>query len=900
MNKEPKGVKKLVLVDGSSYLFRAYHALPPLTTTTGLPTGAAYGVLNMLRKLLNDEKPDYLGVIFDTKSKNFRHEIYPAYKANRPEMAQELSVQIEPLYDIIRAMGLPLLAIEGIEADDVIATLAHQASLDGIKTVISTGDKDLAQLVDHHTTLINTMSGTVMDEKGVIAKFGVGPDKIIDYLTLIGDPIDNVPGIPKVGPKTAVKWLQEYGSLDQIIKHADSIKGKVGENLREHLENLPLGRKLVTVQRDMPIEQKPESLLCQPQDNEKLKALFQKMEFKSWLRELEKEQSNTPLSQYKEKGKYELILEEKLFLSWIERIKKAQLFAIDTETTSLDPLQAELVGISFAIETGQAAYVPFGHDYLDCPRQLPREWVLAQIKPSLEDITIAKVGQNIKYDMHIFARYGISLNNIAHDTMLQSYVLNSIATRHDMNSLAQLYLQYQTIQYEEVAGKGAKQITFDKVNIRNATEYAAEDADITLRLNKVLSEKLDDPKLLSVYQEIELPLVNVLFQMEEHGIAIDAQKLESQSKEIAKELKELEEQAYILAGQNFNLGSPKQLQEIFYEKLQLPILERTPKGAPSTAESVLQELSNDYELPKLILTHRTLSKLKSTYTDSLPHQINPKTQRVHTSYHQAITATGRLSSTDPNLQNIPVRTEMGRRIRQAFVPAPGYKLISADYSQIELRIMAHLSQDEGLLNAFCQGEDIHQFTASEIFGVPLNEVTFEQRRGAKAINFGLIYGMSAFGVARQLDIDRGSALAYMDKYFQRYPGVKIYMDQTRRKAADVGYVETLFGRRLYLPEIRAKNIGRKRAAERTAINAPMQGTAADIIKKAMIVLHSHLKDTDDIKMLMQVHDELVFEVKSDSVEKAKQLIIDCMQNTVKLSVPLVVSIGVGNNWDEAH
>ncbi len=908
MNKDKKGAKKLVLVDGSSYLFRAYHALPPLTNSKGMPTGAAYGVINMLRKLMAEERPDYVGVIFDTKSKNFRHELYPAYKANRPAMPEELSVQIEPLHNIIRAMGFPLLAIEGLEADDVIATLAKVGSDHQLKTVISTGDKDLAQLVDDDVTLVNTMTGTRLDENGVVEKFGVKPTQIVDYLTLMGDSVDNVPGIPKVGPKTAVKWLQEYGSLDSVIQHADDIKGKIGENLRAHLKELPLGKQLVTVKRDLDLSFTPESLLMKPVDEPALISLLQTMEFKTWLKEYQKgvetkektieNPINTPFK--KEKGTYHSVFEQKDFLILLEKLKAVERFAIDTETDNLDPMQANCVGISIAIEEGEAFYIPLAHDYPDCPAQLERSWVLEKLKSLLEDPAIGKIGQNIKFDMHVFARYGIRLKGIVADSMLASYVYNSIE-RHDMDSLATNYLNYQTTTFEEVAGKGAKQVTFDKVEVKIATDYAAEDADITLRLSHVLNTKLSQiPILESVYQEIELPLVEVLWQMEEHGIAIDAQKLKEQSKHIAIELQKIEDQAYILAGQEFNLGSPKQLQEIFFEKLKLPIIERTPKGAPSTAESVLQELSHDYELPKLILSHRTLSKLKSTYTDKLPEQINPQTQRVHTSYHQAVAATGRLSSTDPNLQNIPVRTEEGRKIRQAFIAPKGKVIISADYSQIELRIMAHLSKDEGLLAAFCDKQDIHRFTASEIFGVALDKVTPDQRRSAKAINFGLIYGMSAFGLARQLDIDQKAAKAYIDLYFSRYPGVMRYMKATREVAAQNGFVETLFGRRLYLPDINIKHMGRKKAAERTAINAPMQGTAADIIKKAMIAVHHQIKHNEDIKMLMQVHDELVFEVKSEQAEKAKALILDCMQNTVKLSVPLDVGIGVGPNWEQAH
>ena len=896
--------QKLVLVDGSSYLFRAYHALPPLTNSKGVPTGAAYGVINMLRKLMAEETPQFVGVIFDTKSKNFRHTLYPAYKANRPEMPEELSVQIEPLHDIIRAMGYPLIAIEGFEADDIIATLAHVASEMDIATVISTGDKDLAQLVDKNTTLVNTMTGVRLDEQSVVEKFGVQPTQIVDYLTLMGDPVDNVPGIPKVGPKTAVKWIQEYGSLDEVINHADEIKGKIGENLRAHLKELPLGKQLVTVKRDLNLPLSPDALLRTAPDTNQLIALLEKMEFKTWLKEYKTTTHALMLNEETkpkaEKGQYKTILTEEAFMALHDKLLAAKRFAIDTQANSLDPMLADFVGLSFSLEEGEGYYIPIAHDYLDCPKLLSKIWVLDKLKSILENPKIGKIGQNIKHDMHIFARYDINLQGVIADTMLASYVVNSIE-RHDMNFLAQNYLGYQTITYEEIAGKGAKQVTFDKVDIDVATQYAAEEADITLRLDHIFNAKLAQaPSLNHVYHEIELPLVEVLWQMEENGIEIDANKLHQQSQYIAKELKTLEEQAFILAGEEFNLGSPKQLQQIFFEKLSLPIIERTSKGAPSTAESVLQELSQDYELPKLILSHRTLSKLKSTYTDKLPEQINPQTGRVHTCYQQAVAATGRLSSTDPNLQNIPIRSEEARKIRQAFVAPKGSVLVAADYSQIELRIMAHLSQDEGLLKAFCDDNDIHRYTASEVFDIPLDKVTNEQRRSAKAINFGLIYGMSAFGLARQLDIDQKAAKAYMDIYFQRYPGVKQYMEMIREKAANTGYVETLFGRRLYLPDIRVKHIGRKKAAERTAINAPMQGTAADLIKKAMIALHHEIKHTQDIKMLMQVHDELVLEVKEHAIEKAKALLLECMQNTVKLSVPLLVDIGVGSNWDEAH
>lgn len=895
-NQQPK---KLVLVDGSSYLFRAYHALPPLTTAAGLPTGALYGVVNMLRKLLQEENPDYFAVVFDTKSKNFRHTLYPEYKANRVVMPPELSVQIEPLFELIRAMGLPLLTLEGFEADDIIGTLAKLATKEGLFTLISTGDKDLAQLVNPQVTLVNTMTGTVLDEQNVVNKFGVTPQQIVDYLTLIGDPVDNVPGIPKVGPKTAAKWLEEYKTLDNLILHAEEIKGKVGEYLRAHLEKLPLAKQLVTLHLDVPLPVSPADLLFTPPNQTRLQELYTQFEFKSWLREIAT--ISEPLNNKNNKGQYQTILTEAALLEWCHAIQTQKEVVIDTETNALEAQSAELVGVSLAVKSGEAAYIPFIHDDEAYPAQLDRHWVLTELKPLLEDVTIRKVGQNIKYDWHVLARYGIHLKNVAHDTMLESYVLNSVATRHDMDSLAAYYLDYRTISFEEVAGKGAKQITFDKVKIPEATQYAAEDADITLRLHQCLHGKLTQhPSLTSIYQEIEIPLIEVLWDMERRGVAVDARLLAKQSEEIAKTLTTLEQQAYALAGEEFNLASPKQLQEIFFEKLKLPIIEKTPKGAPSTAESVLQELSHDYPLPKIILSHRTLSKLKSTYTDKLPLQINPLTQRIHTSYNQAVAATGRLSSTEPNLQNIPAKTEEGRKIRQAFIPKEGYVLLAADYSQIELRIMAHLSQDPGLLTAFSHGEDIHRYTASEVLGVPLDKVTPQQRRSAKAINFGLIYGMSAFGLARQIEVDRASAQAYIDQYFQRYPGVKTYMDNIRNQAAEQGYVETLFGRRLYLPEIRAKNVARKRAAERTAINAPMQGTAADIIKKAMIAIYQQIKNHAHIHMIMQVHDELVFEVAKDHIDLAKSIIKEKMQNAASLSVPLEVGIGVGTNWDEAH
>jgi DNA polymerase-1 len=907
MTTQSKNGKKLVLVDGSSYLFRAYHALPPLTNSKGVPTGAIYGVVNMLRRLLLDEKPDYIAVIFDTKGKNFRHELYEEYKANRVVMPDDLQVQIKPLHDIIRALGLPLIAIEGYEADDVIGTLATLATKIGIETVISTSDKDMAQLVDSHVTLVNTMTSSVLDETNVFTKFGVTPRQIIDYLTLVGDTVDNVPGVPKVGPKTAAKWLQEYETLDKLVENAAAITGKVGEYFREAIPQLELSKQLVTIARNVPLEFEIVALIQKAKAETELKLLYQDLEFKSWLKELEKNveggpaQSQVmPVSSNKSKGQYETITQENALIEWVSLLNKAKAFSFAAFVKGPNLLEAELVGLSFAIEEGKAAYIPLAHA-LSNEEQLPRDWVLLQLMPILENKDISKIGIDIKKDLHILARYGIFIQNFSQDSMLEAYVLNSIASKHEIEAMAKKYLQYQTLSYDEVAGKGAKQISFDQVSPKVATEYAAEMVDVALALHQALYPQLvQTPALLGMYQDIEMPLVNVLFQMEEYGVCLDADKLNTQSEEIAIKLAELESQAYILAGEEFNLGSPKQLQAILYEKLKLPILEKTPTGAPSTGESVLQELSHDYELPKVILLHRTLSKLKSTYTDKLPLLINATTKRIHTSYHQAVTATGRLSSSDPNLQNIPIRTEEGRRIRQAFIPAPGYVFISADYSQIELRIMADLSKDPGLLKAFNANEDIHRFTASQVLDVPLEEVTFEQRRSAKAINFGLIYGMSAFGLAKQLEVDRSSAAAYMEQYFQRYPGVKTYMDDTRKQAEEMGYVETLFGRRLYLPDIRAKHIGRKRAAERTAINAPMQGTAADIIKKAMIALHERLGVQDEIKMILQVHDELVFEVKADHVEKAKKIIRECMENTVKLSVPLIVDIGVGNNWDEAH
>ena len=897
-----KATKPLVLVDGSSYLFRAFHAMPNLSNAQGEPTGAIYGVVNMIRRLLADYDPEHIAVVFDAKGKTFRNDLYPEYKAHRPPMPQELAQQIEAVHEIIKAMGLPLLCIPGVEADDVIGTLAQQATEQGIDTIISTGDKDMAQLVNQHVTLIDTMKDVVSDEQGVAERFEVTPAQIIDYLTLIGDKVDNVPGVPKVGPKTAVKWLQEYGSLDGIIAHADEIKGKVGENLRDSLEQLPLSKELVTIKKDVELDVDPTTINRQPPDTEALRELYSRFEFKTWLAQILGNEGQQQAEQAVSEARYETILEQKAFDIWLNKLKQAELFAFDLETTSLDYMQAEIVGCSFAVTSGEAAYVPLAHDYEGAPAQLSRDDVLAQLKPLLEDAQQAKLGQNLKYDMSVLARYDIHMRGIAFDTMLESYVLDSTASRHDMDTLALKHLSHKTIHYEDIAGKGAKQLTFNEIEIDKAATYAAEDADITFRLHETLWPRLQQtPSLVSVFREIEMPLVPVLSRIERRGVLLDVDMLKQQSREFEKRLLELEREAHKEAGEVFNLGSPKQLQAILFDKLGLPVISKTPKGQASTAESVLQELAHDYALPELILEHRSLSKLKSTYTDKLPQMVDPETGRVHTSYHQAVAATGRLSSTDPNLQNIPVRNEAGRRIRQAFIAAPGHKFLAADYSQIELRIMAHLSQDEGLLKAFAAGEDIHRATAAEVFGVEPGKVSSEMRRSAKAINFGLIYGMSAFGLARQLDIERGMAQQYIDLYFARYPGVKAYMDETRERARQQGYVETVFGRRLYLPEIKASNMARRQYAERTAINAPMQGTAADIIKRAMIELDGVIEKSKlDIHMIMQVHDELVFEVADDIVEQASDIITNSMVSAASLAVPLIVDVGIGNNWDEAH
>jgi DNA polymerase-1 len=896
--------KPLILVDGSSYLFRAYHALPPLTNSRGEPTGAVVGVVNMLRKLLDTYEPDRIAVVFDPPGKTFRNEIYPEYKANRPPMPEDLRDQIEPLHAIIRAMGLPLVIEPGVEADDVIGTLATEATRKGVSTLVSTSDKDMAQLVDGSVTLVNTMTETIMDADGVKAKFGVTPGQMIDYLALVGDSVDNIPCVPKCGPKTAAKWLDAWHDLDNLVAHADEIKGKVGEHLRGALEQIPLSRELVTIKRDVKLNETIEDLVPGDPDTETLREWFERLEARRLLASLDSAGERLPETAAEPTGDYQVLLKDDDFRSWFGRLQASELFAFDTETTSLDYMQADVVGVSFAVSAGEAAYVPLTHCYPGAPDQLERDTVLETLKPLLEDPDRAKVGQNLKYDMSVLARHGIELRGIAFDTMLESYVLDSTATRHDMDSLATRYLDHQTIKYEEVAGKGAKQLSFDQVPLEQAGPYAAEDADITLRLHQTLWPRLEqEPALARVFREIEMPLVPVLSRMERTGVRIDAAMLADQSNDLAKRMATLEEKAWGIAGRNFNMGSPKQIAAIFFEELELPVISKTPSGAPSTAESVLQELAEQgHELPAIILEHRGLAKLRSTYTDKLPQMIDPDTGRVHTSYHQAVAATGRLSSSDPNLQNIPVRSADGRRIRQAFVPEDGHRIVAADYSQIELRIMAHLSGDQALLRAFADGMDIHRATAAEVFGVAPDEVDADQRRSAKAINFGLIYGMSAFGLARQLGIDRAEAQAYVDRYFERYPGVRAFMDRTREEAAERGYVETVFGRRLHLPEIKARNAQRRAAAERTAINAPMQGTAADIIKRAMISVDAWIRsDKPPVRMIMQVHDELVFEVRDDSVDDAvDRHIVPLMESAADLDVALEVDTGSGANWDEAH
>ncbi len=899
--------KTLVLVDGSYYLFRAYHAMPPLNNASGEPTGVIFGVINMIKKHLTEGGPDYFAVIFDAKGKTFRNELYKDYKANRPSMPDDLAVQIKPLHDLIQALGIPLLVIGGVEADDVIATLAKQAAQRKIKTIVSTGDKDLAQIVNSHIHLLNTMNQVYLDIDGVEKKFGVPPERIIDYLTLVGDSVDNIPGVPKVGPKTAVKWLNEYKTLDQIISSAGQIKGKVGENLREFLPKIPLTKKLVTLRYDVELDLSPEDLIiCEP-DKTALKEIYTYWNFTTWLKQLNEntsEDKNTDdrKTLVKNEPKYETISTEKKLDEWITKLKNSDLIAVDTETTSLNYMVAELVGISFAVTANHAAYVPLQHNYVGAPKQLSLKNTLNKLKPILEDATKRKVGQNLKYDQEVFANYKINLRGIEHDTMLASYVLNSTATRHNLDALALNYLNIKTIHYDDVAGKGAKQISFNQVSVEEAAPYACEDAEVVIKLNSVLTSKLKKiPSLEKIYRTIEIPLIPVLSRIERNGVMINSEMLAKQTKNLKNRMREIEIGAHSLAKESFNISSPKQIQSVLYDKLNLPILAKTPKGQPSTAESVLQDLSEEYELPKLILEYRSMSKLCSTYTEKLPQMINQKTGRVHTSYHQAVTATGRLSSSDPNLQNIPIRTEEGRKIRQAFIAPKDYVIVAADYSQIELRIMAHLSKDKGLLNAFDQGLDIHKTTAAEVFAVAINSVTKDQRRAAKAINFGLIYGMSAFGLAKQLGIDRNEAKEYVDLYFNRYPGVKRFMDLTRDNAKQDGFVETVYGRRLYLPEINARNAARRQYAERTAINAPMQGTAADIIKHAMIDIDIWISKTNfNAKMLMQVHDELVFEVHSKKLMGFIEEIKNRMTKNNDLIVPLEIDIGHGNNWDEAH
>ena len=905
----------LILIDGSSYLFRAYHALPPLTNSKGLNTGAAKGVVGMVRRLVADYPGDQVVVVFDAKGPTFRNEIYAEYKANRPPMPEELREQIEPIHAMIRAMGLPLVCVSGVEADDVIGTLALQAAARQQSVLISTGDKDMAQLVGDHVTLINTMTNTTMDHDGVVEKFGVPPELIIDLLALQGDKVDNIPGVAGVGEKTALALLQNLGGLNDIYadlsRVADlPVRGaqKLGARLAEHRESAELSYRLATIKTDCALELSTDDLIAKAPDAAALTQWYKELEFKGWLSEaltdgeVDSPSEASPVEPPPPPLDVITVFEASQLDEWIQAIEAAPLFAFDTETTSLNYMQAEIVGVSVAVATDRAAYIPLAHDYPGAPEQLDRDTVLARLRPLLEDSERLKVGQNLKYDANVLANYGITLRGIAHDSMLQSYVLDAIGSRHDMDTLALKYLGQKTTHFEEVAGKGAKQITFNAVAIEQAAPYAAEDAAVTLKLHETLWPKLEnEARLVELYRTIELPLVPILSRIERNGARVDRQRLADQSHELSERMATLEQSAHDLAGQSFNLGSPKQLGEILFQKLELPVLKKTPKGAPSTAEEVLAELALDYPLPAVLMEYRSLSKLRSTYTDRLPEMIDPGTGRVHTSYHQAVTATGRLSSSDPNLQNIPIRTEEGRRIRQAFCAPTGRSIVAADYSQIELRIMAHLSQDEGLLGAFAANLDVHSATAAEVFGVSLEDVTTDQRREAKAINFGLIYGMSAFGLARQLRLGRHEAQAYIDRYFERYPGVANYMTQTRELAHSQGYVETLFGRRLYLPEINARNKQRQMAAERTAINAPMQGTAADIIKMAMIAVDEWLCTTDiDALMIMQVHDELVFEVADTEVAKLTAAIPSLMADVASLDVPLLVEAGVGMNWDEAH
>ncbi|KZX55518.1 DNA polymerase I [Vibrio sp. HI00D65] len=924
----------LILIDGSSYLYRAFHAYPGTMSNGDIPTNAVYGVVNMLRSMMRQFASDRIAVIFDAKGKTFRDDMYPEYKANRPPMPDDLRCQIEPLHNVIRAMGLPLISIPGVEADDVIGTLASQASKAGMPVLISTGDKDMAQLVDDNVTLINTMTNVVMDREGVIEKFGIPPELIIDYLALMGDKVDNIPGVPGVGDKTATALLQGIGSIEKLYQNLDDIAAlgfrgskTMAKKLIDNKDNAEMSYQLATIKLDVELEETPESLVKTQPNTDELIKLYGQLVFKSWLSELleggtgvveadEKSgavrSSGTSATSTVEmntsavtidRSKYETILDEETFSAWLEKLKAAEVFAFDTETDSLDYMVANLVGLSFATEEGVAAYVPVAHDYLDAPQQLDRDWVLEQLKPILEDDAQAKVGQNLKYDMSVLARYGIEMKGIKHDTMLASYVFNSVGGKHDMDSLALRFLQHSCISFEQIAGKGKKQLTFNQIELDEASPYAAEDADVTLRLHNRLMENIQqDEKLKAIYEEIEVPLIPVMSRIERTGVFVDDMLLGAQSQEIAVRLDELEQKAYEIAEQEFNMNSPKQLQAILFEKMGLPVIKKTPSGSPSTNEEVLQELALDYPLPKLIIEYRGLAKLKSTYTDKLPKMINAETGRVHTSYHQAVTATGRLSSTDPNLQNIPIRNEEGRRIRQAFVAQHGWKILAVDYSQIELRIMAHLSGDKALLEAFQQGKDIHAATAAEIIGVNIEDVTSEQRRRAKAVNFGLIYGMSAFGLAKQLGIPRGEAQHYMDTYFERYPGVMQYMEDTRSAASEQGFVETIYGRRLHLPEIQSRNGMRRKAAERAAINAPMQGTAADIIKKAMLLVDEWIQAEGDgrVKLLMQVHDELVFEVEESSLAEIESKVRELMESAADLDVPLVAEAGHGDNWDQAH
>lgn len=908
--------KQLVLVDGSSYLYRAFHAMPGLTNSKGMPTGAVYGVVNMLKRLRNDYPGQRVAIIFDAKGKTFRDDMYPQYKANRSAMPDDLRCQIEPLHQVIRAMGFPLVSISGVEADDVIGTLAVQAAEQGLDVVVSTGDKDMAQLVNEQVSLVDTMKNQLLDIAGVKKKFSVSPEQIKDYLALIGDTSDNIPGIAKVGPKTAVKWLEQYGSVANIIEHADQFKGKVGENLRSSLAQLKLSYQLVTIKLDVDMQETIEQLCMSEANTDQLKKLYAELEFKTWLAKLQSQTFTGTQQdmmaddevQPAQKGHYTIITDWPTFTLWEKTLQQAELFAFDTETTSLDSMQAEIVGVSFSVKAGEAAYIPLIHKDVEVPEQLERDKVLARLKPLLEDPNKAKVGQNLKYDRNVLLNHDIDLQGIAFDTMLESYVIDSTASRHNMDALAKKYLDYETIKYTDIAGKGVKQLRFDEVPVALAAPYAAEDADITLRLHKKLWPQLaQHESLKKLFEEVELPLLSVLSRIERNGVLVDAALLEQQSQEIAVQLKALEKEAYEMVDEPFNMASPKQIQTILFDKMALPVKAKTPKGQPSTAESVLQELALDYAMPKLILEHRSLAKLKSTYTDKLPQQINSKTGRVHTSYNQAVAVTGRLSSTDPNLQNIPIRTERGRKVRQAFIAPQGKKIIAADYSQIELRIMAHLSEDKGLLNAFKNDLDVHKATAAEVFLVDLEAVSTAQRRSAKAINFGLIYGMSAFGLAKQLDIGRKDAQRYIDLYFSRYPGVLDYMDNMRELAREQTYVETVFGRRLYLPEINSRNTQRRQYAERTAINAPMQGSAADIIKRAMIDMDRWLSNEaipgqafDGIKMTMQVHDELVFEVPDNVLDEAQEKIISIMSHAAELKVPLIVEAGIGSHWDEAH